>query len=740
MIIYIFTELGVNCLKKSKLPYLIILFLALLVVQNLLIFRSVHEMSGDARVVNYSGLVRGATQRLVKLEISHHPDDALLEKLDGFVLGLAGHENTSNISYMDDPDFQKSISELLVIWEELKTTIYNYREGTATTDELLEVSERHFQKADEAAHNAEFSSEGKLSNTELLIIGGIIVITIILLIVFVLMLSIKKSDKIQLEQLTTKNFELEQAISRAERASSAKSTFLSNMSHDIRTPLNVIIGMTTIASANAKNFEKVAYCLKHINQSSRHLLSLINDVLDMSKIESGKFTLNTEEFFFPEFMDNLISIIQQLVKSKRQEFSVSISDVKHESLICDVLRLNQMLINIMSNAVKFTPVGGTVGITIKELPSRKPDTAHIQFICFDTGIGMSKEYQEKIFESFSREEDSKIDKIEGTGLGMAITKSIIDMLGATIQLESEKDKGTTFTIDVDMKINYAAAEYWDCESLKGIKTLIVDDDDLVCQNVVSELKEMGITSDFALDGKTGLEKIKQSYVNNEKYDLVFIDWKMPSISGLELSKQIRSAYGNELPIIVSTAYDWVRIESEAKDAGVTGFISKPLFKSTLFSKIRSIVRSDSDVVEIPKNQKTGYDFSGINILLVEDNPLNMEIALDILSTTNMFIDSAYDGKDCVDKFISSKENYYHLILMDVQMPVMNGYEATRAIRSLSRQDAKTIPIIAMTANAFEDDIKDAKAAGMSEHISKPLDFEKLKDIIRKSLYKTDIET
>ena len=724
-------------MKKSSLLYIIIAFAVVLIAQSFFILRAVEEMNGDARTVNYGGLVRGATQRLIKLESMHNGNDALIAKLSGYLDGLSGKENTFGLTYMNDPAFQKSVSDLVVIWAELKEAIYGFRKGTVSVDVLLAVSEKHFLKADEAVHKAEYYSEAKLVGLNRLIIAGIGVSTIILIIVFALIVIMKRADKKQYEILLKNNRELQKAIEQADLASKAKSSFLANMSHDIRTPLNGVIGMTAIAGSNIHNPEKVSSCLKKISTSSNHLLRLINDVLDMSRIESGKLDLNSVGFDLPTFVDSFVGIIQPQIKDKQQQFDIAVQGIVHENLVGDLLRLNQVFINILNNAVKFTPPGGTVKVKIKELPVRKNGYAHFEFVCSDTGMGMDEEYLPKIFESFSRENDPKIDKVEGTGLGMPIVKSIVDLMGGKISVASAKGRGTTFTVSLDIKINeQPSARSWDEDAFKGMHVLFVDDDKFVLESASEELSAMAMCVDYANSSATALEYIARSMAESNEYQLIIVDWKMPDMNGLELAAAIRKATGSDIPILVSSAYNWIDIEKDAKAAGITDFISKPLFKSTLFSKLIELGFADADDGVISECASPDLALCGVKILLVDDNELNIEIAGELLSTAAAITDSAVDGREAVKKFAASPDGYYDIILMDVQMPIMNGYDATRAIRLLTeRKDALSIPIIAMTANAFDSDVKDAIASGMNAHVSKPIDINVLYETIKSLLIK-----
>ncbi len=589
-------------MKKVKpLYFLIIIFAFILIAQNFLFFVVVKEMNGDARVVNYCGIVRGKTQRLVKLELSGNPNDTMIADITNILHGLQGESNKYNLVYMDDERFQKSINELNDTWENLCESIYHFRDGKISVGELIDISEAHFEKADEAVHNAEINAEAKLGHAEKLVLAGIIFTFLIIAIVIIVFVTMNWAEKKQRQILLEKNRELEEAVKRADLATKAKSVFLSNMSHDIRTPLNGIIGMTNIAVSKIDDNKKVTECLESITHSSKHLMSLINDILDISKIESGKMILNNSDFSLPEFMNNLMNILQPQVKAKNLQFHVSACNVVHENLIGDVLRLNQAFINILSNSIKFTPDGGSIGITIEELPLAKPDFATFRFICFDTGIGMSEEYIGKIFDSFTREKDPRINKIEGTGLGMYITKNIVDEMGGSINITSKVGEGTQFNIVFDLEIQDT--------------------------------------------------------------------------------------------------------------------------KSTLYKKLGELEEGCPVPQKSPISEKIDINMTGIRILLAEDNEINRLIACELLADTGAIVDTAMDGAECFETFINSKENDYDIIVTDIQMPNMDGYELARSIRKLENRKDNHVPIIAMTANAFDEDIKEALAAGMNAHTAKPLDFE-----------------
>ena len=529
--------------------------------------------------------------------------------------------------------------------------------------------------------------------------------------------------------------ELEQAHRDAEHANRAKSEFLSSMSHDIRTPMNAIVGMTAIATANIDNTLQVQDCLKKISLSSRHLLGLVNDVLDMSKIESGKMTLSMELVSLREVMDSLVCIVQPQVKAKRQHFDVFIHDIEVENVYCDGVRLNQVLLNLLSNAVKFTPEEGEIHVAMyQELLPQRDTHVRIHLEVRDTGIGMTPEFRNHIFESFSREDSTRVHKTEGSGLGMAITKHIVDTMDGKIQVESEKGKGTTFYVTLDLE--KAPAEELDM-ILPSWKMLVVDDDKQLCDSAVNALRTIGVTADYTLDGETAVRMVEEHFNRGDEYQIILLDWKLPGMDGIETAKMIRRQLGENIPILLISAYDWSDIEDRAKEAGISGFISKPLFKSTLYHGLRQYMGDGkTEIKQEPKveTQEEEQEFAGVKILLAEDNDLNWEIAEALLSDLGMELDWAENGQICVDMFEKSEEGYYDAVLMDIRMPVMTGYEAARAIRALNRSDAD-IPIIAMTADAFSEDIQHCLLCGMYEHIAKPIDIKVVVSQLKKYMRK-----
>ena len=519
-----------------------------------------------------------------------------------------------------------------------------------------------------------------------------------------------------------------QILNKAEQANRAKSEFLSNMSHDIRTPMNGIVGMTAIALANVGDTVKVKDCLTKITLSSKHLLGLINDVLDMSKIESGKLTLNQHQVSLRETMDSIVNIVQPQIEARNQHFDIFIQNVTAEEVYCDSVRLNQVLINLLSNALKFTPEGGSIKVFLEQEESPVGDD-HVRchFRVKDNGIGMTKEFQEKIFDTFTREEKAQIDKIEGTGLGMAITKAIVGAMNGTIELQSEPGKGSEFHITLDLeKADTTEADM----VLPAWRVLVVDNNEDLCLSAVSSLKEIGISAHWATDGKKAVEMVRKCHDEGQDYEVVLLDWKMPEMDGLHTAREMRKLLGQRVPILIISAYDWSDIEEEAKEVGIQGFISKPLFKSNLYLGLKRYMLDE--VSEESHEDTKVQKFVGKKILLAEDNDLNWEIAEDLLSEAGFELERAENGKICVEKFEQSAIRFYDVILMDIRMPVMNGYDAAVAIRALPREDAN-LPIIAMTADAFSDDIQHCLDCGMNEHVAKPIDVNRLTQLLRKYL-------
>ncbi len=524
---------------------------------------------------------------------------------------------------------------------------------------------------------------------------------------------------------------LEDALMQANQANKAKSIFLSNMSHDIRTPMNAIVGFTALAIAHIDRKEQVEEYLKKIMTSGNHLLSLINDVLDMSRIESGKMHLDEKPCSLPDILHGLRSILQADIRSKQLELYIDAVDVMDEEIYCDKLRLNQVLLNLLSNAVKYTCAGGIVTMRITEKPGAPEGRAKYEFLIKDTGIGMSKEFVERIFEPFERETTSTISKIQGTGLGMAITKNIVDMMNGTIQIKSEPGVGTEITVSFTFRVHSGSQEPRDIPKLKGCRALVVDDDFNTCDSVSYMLGQLGMRAEWKLSGKEAVLRTKQAIMREDNYCVYIIDWMLPDMNGVEVTRRIRKETGGNVPVIVLTAYDWSDIEEEAREAGVTAFCSKPLFLSELRNCLHSVIGAEEK--EEIKTSERKENFQAGRILLAEDNELNQEIATAILGDAGFTTEVAENGQIAVEMLEKSEPGYYQMILMDVQMPVMNGYEATREIRALENGGLASIPILAMTANAFEEDKQRAIQCGMNGHIAKPIDVEKLFETLEEIL-------
>ena len=521
---------------------------------------------------------------------------------------------------------------------------------------------------------------------------------------------------------------LKDAYRAAENASRAKTEFLSNMSHDIRTPMNAIVGLTAIAGANIESQDRVVECLGKITKSSRHLLGLINEVLDMARIESGRMSLAEEDFSLPELVDNLLTLTKPAIDEHRHQLEVHIEHIEHEAVCGDSLRIQQIFVNLMSNAVKYTPDGGNITLTIKEKPNGFSELGCYEFSIEDNGIGMTPEFQKIMFEPFSRADDHRTTKVQGTGLGMAIARNIVNLMNGDIQVESAPNKGTKITVTVYLKLQENEKEQE--KELLDLPVLVVDDDKTCCESTVATLQEIGIAGEWALTGKEAVERCAARHKTGRDYFAVILDWKMPKMDGIATARKIRERVGEDVTIIILTSFDFSEIEEEARAAGVNAFMAKPLFRSRLTATLRQFTSGKKE-----KNARSYLEdfakenYAGKRILLVEDNELNREIATEIIGMTGVTIDIAENGKTAVEKVMEAPEKWYDLIFMDIQMPIMNGYEATAAIRALAGSRGK-VPIIAMTANAFAEDVQLAKNTGMNEHIAKPLDLNKLNDVLK----------
>ncbi len=538
--------------------------------------------------------------------------------------------------------------------------------------------------------------------------------------------------------------ELARALSAAESANRAKTVFLNNMSHDIRTPMNAIVGFTALAASHSDNEEQVRDYLSKISVASQHLLSLINDVLDMSRIESGKVTIEESEVHLPDLMHDIRTIVLSNIEAKQQDLFIDTQDVVHEDIICDRLRLNQVLLNILSNAIKFTPEEGTISLRVVERPCSRSDYASFEFRVKDNGIGMSEEFVKTIFEPFTREHTSTVSGIQGTGLGMAITKNIVDMMGGSIEVYSTEGKGSEFVVSLDCRICGTPVDTSPMPELQGLRALVVDDDTNTCLSVSSMLREIGMRPDWTRHGREAAVRAREAHDSGDGFGVFIVDWMLPDISGIEAVRQVRRVIGDDTPIIVLTAYDWTDIEAEAREAGVTAFCSKPLFLSELRGVLsRSCHPEQGSVGEVPSPTASGAvatppespmpTLQGKHVLLVEDNELNQQIAMAILEEEGMEVEVAADGTEAVRLMDQNPAGTFDIVLMDIQMPVMDGYEASRCIRALPDPAKASIPIIAMTANAFDEDRKQARDAGMDGHLAKPYDVPKMLAMIEEKL-------
>ncbi|WP_024860469.1 response regulator [Ruminococcus flavefaciens] len=541
-------------------------------------------------------------------------------------------------------------------------------------------------------------------NTENWMLVGIVSVGLLILFVFDLTVMLYFNQK------------LHAAAREAAFANQAKTDFLSTMSHDIRTPMNAIIGLTTIAKKNLDDTESVRENLQKITLASNHLLTLINDILDISKVESGKLILSPQTFSIVEAVENLVNISQPMIKEKNIEFHFRISRMEKEYLYADQLRLNQIYINILSNAIKYTEPGGHVSVDMREDESKKPGCVQLTYIVSDSGIGMSPEYMANMYQPFSRQTDSRVNSIQGTGLGLAITKQMVDLMNGTINCQSEPGKGTTFTVILDIPI---AERQREDMVLEPMDVLIVDDDPILLETAADTLKSLGVTADCAESASKALEMISHRHETEQDYSIVILDWKMPDIDGIEMTRRIRSTVSPDIPILLISAYDRTDIEGAAKKAGANAFISKPLFRSTLYDTINDVLGTGAKSAE-PENDYS--DLHGMNILIAEDFDVNWEVISALLEMYGINTERAENGRICVEKIKSAAEGSYDLIFMDIQMPEMNGLDATKNIRALDDPWASSIPIIAMTADAFSENVTECLNSGMNGHISKPVDI------------------
>ncbi len=578
--------------------------------------------------------------------------------------------------------------------------------------------------------------EGKSVNQNLYIVV-IVMLAAFFICCTLYFLSQRQQNEIRKEQEAERelyNKQLAEALQAAQIASRSKTTFLSNMSHDIRTPMNAILGFTTLLARDSDNPAKVREYTKKITSSGQHLLSLINDVLDVSKIESGKVVLTMGEFTLSDLVASVDAIIRPMARAKEQSFDVTVSDIKHEYLVGDETRINQILINLLSNAVKYTPKGGNIWFRIIGLPSRSNQYEHIRIEVEDDGYGMTPEYLETIFEAFTRAENSTTNKVQGTGLGMAITKNIVELMGGTIEVSSEIDKGSLFRVELELRIpdSQSDEEFWQKCGISRI--LAVDDDKETLRTIRMLMGETNVSVDTALSGKEAIEKIEKAQDTGQEYQMILLDYKMPQMNGIETAARIRRML--PIPILFLTAYDGEEVEEEAVQIGNSGILAKPFFVSAFKEKILKMQIGQETYDQTPKADE-GENLEGFHFLVAEDNEVNAEILSELLDIEGATCEIVENGQLAVERFYRADPGTFDAILMDVQMPVMNGYEASRKIRAMNREDAKEITIIAMTANAFAEDVKDALDAGMNVHVSKPIDMELLKKTVNQYVKKRE---
>ena len=681
--------------------------------------------------------------RELRLTVERLCTDRTIDTLDEVKRGLAENQGSSNQAletivslYLTDPPAAVKLKEQYNDMLEQQEFLIELCEQDGVSDEtvMLYVKENIIPLLDEIdtaleilIHNAILMFDTlylqSLSYKRIMFILTTVLISVIVvtLLLYRYVLSKREVEAVALQK---------QIAIAAQAANDAKSQFLSSISHDIRTPMNAIIGMTTIASTRLDDKERVKDCLNKIATSSRHLLGLINDVLDMSKIENGKFTINKEPVCLSDFMHDFISIIQPQVKAKHLELDLSILGIEDEIVITDSLRLHQIMQNIMSNAIKFTRENGKISLRMEQAPYDREGYSLYVFRFSDNGIGMSEEFQKVIFQPFERAATSTVSKTEGTGLGMSITKSIVDLMGGSISVTSRFNEGTAFTVSLPMQ-KEQQKECIATDLLKDLRCLIVDDDRDVCENTVLLLKEIGMHSEWVLNGADAVVYVESAHKRHLDYNAVILDWQMPDMDGIETARRIRNKVGDTLPIIILSAYDWTEIEDEAREVGITAFLAKPLFKSRLYETMRNTLMPTPDT-QMEQNGLIAHDKASGRILLVEDNTLNAEIAQTLLTDYGLHVDVASDGNEALE-FFRADTNKYDIIFMDVQMPVMDGYHATAAIRDLESKNSKhshTV-IIGMSANAFKEDVDKALACGMDDYITKPIDIKKLQNLLRK---------
>lgn len=605
--------------------------------------------------------------------------------------------------------------------QELKNTFAANKNG------ILRYLDRNGNKAAYAYCRLGFNEEwfliGYITEDDLKVIPLDLTIVMIVIVGFIVLMFFDGGYLIKM------NKRLKTAMQETNHANEAKTKFLSSMSHDIRTPMNAIIGMTTIARRRIDDKEQVNECLKKIDLASNHLLTLINDVLDISKVESGRLSMNPIVFSMAELVSNVVNIAQPHIKEKNMDFNIHARNITHEYVYADELRINQIFINLLSNAIKYTPAEGRISLDIEEQPSDVgPNMTKIIYTVSDNGIGMSEEFMKNMYTAFTRDTDTRINSVQGTGLGLAITKQMVDLMNGSIEAKSAPDKGTTFKVTIDVPI---AEKMVDDYVLPPLKLLVADDDEIFLESAKDTLQSLGLETDIVNNGRDAVKMVTEHHERGFDYPCVIIDWKMPIMSGLETTKAIREKVGDDVPVIIISSYDWTEIEEEAVKVGANGFINKPLFRSNVYNKLNELLNFDTRAKN-PSEDNTD-DLKGINLLIAEDNDINWDIIQVSLEFCGITSERAENGQICVDKINEAPAGTYQAILMDVQMPVMNGKDAARAIRASEKEHVKNIPIIAMTADAFAEDITACLEAGMNSHVPKPLDMKKLLKELRAAL-------
>ena len=660
--------------------------------------------------------------------------------LDGIrsVLRTSYQENEKSLKILDEIYLgnKEDLTELNGALDELKKALIQSVENSENSNMDRQAVQKYFDKEiepirvktdiaiqkviDSADRRVLIIQESTDEKAEAAIFYAVVIG--LLMIVIVIYAYKLRNEYLINDELKRQQKILQDALLVAQKANDAKRDFLSRMSHEIRTPMNAIIGMSAITFNYLDDKKRTADCLSKITFSSKHLLMLLNDVLDMSKIENGKLNIRQELFDLKNLVTSLADINYGLATAKGLAFEIVISGFKDELLLGDSMRVNQILLNLLSNAIKFTPKGGSVRLEIRMLRSAS-DKIWLRFIVKDSGIGMKKEFLEHLYEPFEQADNGIARKYGGTGLGMAITKNLVAIMDGTIEVESQEGAGTTFMVDLPFGVSKVDKKT--AADMEEMRVLVVDDDNDTCEHAAVLLKGMGVNVDWALNGFEAIEKVRSACEDDGRcYDVCFIDWCMPELDGIETARRMRRYVDPDVLIIIISAYDWSGIEEQAKAAGVNAFIAKPFFASNLYNTLLTVSRKPELGFSAVGNKET-YDFGGKKVLLVEDNELNMEIASELLKFVNLQVEHAENGKVAVDIFRNSKEKEYALIFMDIQMPLMNGYDAARCIRSSEHPAAGTIPIIAMTANAFTDDVQAAFDAGMNGHLAKPIDVEAL---------------